>query len=344
MKIHLLLWSLAMAYAAMCVAQAPVDMSKYSRKNGASVMVSNNLILVSWPVSEKDSGKISVNLEKGRPLLGSIGVTRGGMLHDIVKDVDPAFILTVGRRDLVSQNGWNIFFDMTAFRPYKAYVVNLAKNSASVASIGSRTTISIADVSAGDFKGKLEITVYNGSPLVNIAAVVSTDIDSTAIIYDAGLVSEKFGLQKISWSNTENDLQNTPFNDTTSARNVEVKYRTIVGESEKGSIALFPPPHQYFPPLDNAYNLKFTWHGKDYRNLLPRYGIGIRNELLGDMRYVPWFNAPPQTLQTLAFFSSAERRQRRENYRGGKKIYALGFLQTAAGVLYPGQSFSYRTH
>src|SRR4028118_1601367 len=101
MKTHFLIWFLSMALAGMTAAQAPVDMSGYSRKNGASATVGNNQISVSWPVSEKDSGKISVNLEKGRPLLKSIGVTRSGMLHDIVTNVDPAFILTVGKRDLV---------------------------------------------------------------------------------------------------------------------------------------------------------------------------------------------------------------------------------------------------
>jgi hypothetical protein len=83
---------------------------------------------------------------------------------------------------------------------------------------------------------------------------------------------------------------------------VKVKYRAISGENAEGSVAIFPPPHQYFPPLDNTFNLKFTWYGKGYRDLVPQYGIGIRNELMGDMRWVPWFNAPPNTLQRLNFF------------------------------------------
>lgn len=284
------------------IAQIPIDVSGYSNKSGTKVISKNNSLSVSWPVGDKENGRLNINLEKGKPLFESIDLIGDGKINNIVRNSDPAFILTVGKRDLISQNGWNIFFDMTAYKPHKSYVVKLDKNSAKVTSNGSRTKITISSLSAGDFKGTLEITLYNGSPLLNIAAVISTEIDSTAIIYDAGLVSSNPGWKKIAWSDTESYLHNAKVEETSAAKNLEVKYRAIIGENNEGSIAIFPPPHQYFPPLDNAYNLKFTWYGKNYRNLLPQYGMGIRQELLGDLRYVPWFNAPPKTLQRLNFF------------------------------------------
>ncbi|MCH5688419.1 hypothetical protein LWM68_31650 [Niabella sp. W65] len=91
----------------------------------------------------------------------------------------------------------------------------------------------------------------------------------------------------------------------TPATDVEVKYRTVIGENTTGSLAVFPAPHQYFYPLDEAFNLKFTWYGTSYLNLLPDFGIGIRQEPAGDRRFVPWFNAPPQTQQRLNFFCLA---------------------------------------
>ena len=50
------------------------------------------------------------------------------------------------------------------------------------------------------------------------------------------------------------------------------------------------------------FNLKFTWKGKGYLDIIPEYGIGIRQDPIGDKRFVPWFNAPPQTQQRLNFF------------------------------------------
>jgi hypothetical protein len=87
-----------------------------------------------------------------------------------------------------------------------------------------------------------------------------------------------------------------------SAAGIQVKYRTIIGENANGSLAVFPAPHQYFYPLDEAFNLKFVWAGSGYRKLFNGYGIGIRQDLYGDRRFVPWFNAPPGTLQRLNFF------------------------------------------
>lgn len=75
-----------------------------------------------------------------------------------------------------------------------------------------------------------------------------------------------------------------------------------MSESENGTLAVFPAPHQYFYPLDEAFNLKFVWHGQNYRNLMDGYGMGIRQDLYGDRRFVPWFNAPPNTKQRLNFF------------------------------------------
>jgi hypothetical protein len=71
---------------------------------------------------------------------------------------------------------------------------------------------------------------------------------------------------------------------------------------KQGSVAVFPAPHQYFYPLDEAFNLNFTWYGANYRNMVEPFGIGIRQDLYGDRRYVPWFNAPPGTNQRLNFF------------------------------------------
>src|SRR5690606_26117767 len=179
----------------------------------------------------------------------------------------------------------------------------LEKNKIQVTSHGKRTTIRIDSVSAGNFDGWLEITLYHGSSLINIAAVLSTADDGKAIIYDAGLVSDTKVWNEVFWSDTEGYLQsvNKPEADRPS-ENLAVKYRTIIGESGEGSLAVFPPPHQYFYPLDNAYNLKYVWFGADYRELTEGFGLGIRQDLMGDNRHVPWFNAPPITHQRLNFF------------------------------------------
>src|SRR5688572_3030328 len=85
-------------------AQVQINLKKFSNKNGAQVHTKNNVLSVSWPVSKKDRGLLAFNLDKDRPLFQRIILSDGLVLKTIVKDVDPVFLLTVGKRDLISQN------------------------------------------------------------------------------------------------------------------------------------------------------------------------------------------------------------------------------------------------
>lgn len=302
------------AFATLCLcaslkAQIPVDLKSFDNKSGVSAKVNGNVLEVVWPAGADEFGSVSIDLRKTQPLISSLKIGTKSNLKTIAKNLDPAIILTIGKRDLISQNGWNIFFDKTAYLPSESFVVNLDKKEAKVVTSGGQTEIIISGASAGRFGGSYNLTLYNGSPLINIAAVMSTMIDSTAVIYDAGLVAKDSPWERIFWSDTEQNVRAKNVSKTDSAENMAVKYRTIIGQGKEGSLAIFPAPHQYFYPLDNAYNQEYVWYGAGYRDLIPGYGLGIRLDLLGDRRWVPWFNAPPNTQQRFNFFCllSAER-------------------------------------
>lgn len=279
-------------------AQIPVDLHQYKKDSGTKVSFDKKVMTLTWPTGEKEYGKVILDFSKRNPLFKSIQLNN----MEITSGLDPTFILTVGKRDLISQNGWNIFFDKVPSKPHQSYLIDLEKDSASVRSEGAHTIIRISKMHAPNFSGALEITFYNGSPLFNISAVMSTKIDSTAILYDAGLVNKGKIWNEVAWSNTNKQMQYAAPIRTDSAQNLAVKYRTVIGQNSQGSLAIFPAPHQYFYPLDEAFNLKFTWYGNNYRKMVDGFGMGIRQELEGDKRFVPWFNAPPGTQQRLNFF------------------------------------------
>lgn len=299
MHTRLLLFFILLCRLSFC---QPVNLSLFNVNGQGRVTVRNKVLTVRWPAGKNRQGRLILNLEKARPLFESMELTDNGVSKKIASNLDPAFILTTGKRDLVSQNGWNIFFDKVPLKPHQSFLVEADKRSASVISAGSRTIIKIPGLHAGTFKGVLEITLYNGSALINVAAVMSTQQDSTAILYDAGFVAKSKRWKKIAWADTDNKLRFTQTQHNDSSRNIAVKYRAVIGQTKQGCVAVFPPPHQYFYPLDEAFNLKFCWYGSNYRRMMPGFGIGIRQDLYGDNRYVPWFNAPPKTQQRLNFF------------------------------------------
>jgi hypothetical protein len=279
-----------------------IDRKSFNPHAGVSVKQKASTVTITWPAGTNANGRLVLNLKNDEPLFKSIQLDKGGIYQKVIENVDPQFILTKGKRDLISQNGWNIFFDKAPLKPHHSYKVGFHKKSISVSSKGTRTVITLPGLEAPDFKGDLEITLYNGQPLFNVAAVISTPIDSTAILYDAGLVAKTQPVKAVNYSDVYEHLQTDEISKPDTAKNLAVKYRTIIGTNDKAGIAVFPAPHQYFYPLDEAFNLKFVWYGNDYRHMLPGYGLGIRQELQGDKRYVPWFNAPPGTKQRLNFF------------------------------------------
>ncbi|MFC0515572.1 hypothetical protein ACFFGT_15240 [Mucilaginibacter angelicae] len=286
-----------------CKADAQVISDKnFKPAAGVSLNTNTTNVTVTWPAGDNRNGRLVLNLKDSEPLFSSVQVGKGEIYQKVIENVDPQFILTEGKRDLISQNGWNIFFDKVPLKPHHSYKIDFHKKTISVNNKGSRTIITIPGLEAPNFKGDLEITLYNGQPLFNVAAVISTQMDSTAILYDAGLVAKSRPVKAINYSDVYEHLQTDEISKPDTAKNLAVKYRTIIGTNDKAGIAIFPAPHQYFYPLDEAFNLKFVWYGDNYCNLLPGYGMGIRQELQGDKRYVPWFNAPPGTKQRLNFF------------------------------------------
>ncbi|RZK88276.1 MAG: hypothetical protein EOO98_12625, partial [Pedobacter sp.] len=252
MKLKTLIVLLLVSSAAF--AQLKVNTSQFNRKNEFTFAQKGNVIDVKWPAGGGNIGQVTLDMTVGRPLFKTIAVGVKGVLKTVSTDLDPAFLLSIGKRDLLSQNGWNIFFDKVPQKPYKTFPVILEKSSASIKTIGSQTVVNISSLKADHFSGDLEITFYNGSPMFNIAAVISTQQDATAIVYDAGLIDRKAGWKNISWINTRDTTMTESVNTIDSAKNIAVKYRAIAAKGKEGAIAIFPAPHQYFYPLDEAFN------------------------------------------------------------------------------------------
>jgi hypothetical protein len=249
---------------------------------------------VEWPAGPGLRGRLVLSMLKDSALIHSLSIVKDGVVREVLRDADASFLLRVGKRDLVSQNGWNIFFDKVPLKPYRTYWVEMEKKAVSVVRMGSRTVVSVGGLHAPGFKGRLEITLYDGSPLLNIAAVMTTLQDSTAILYDAGIGSRRPSWDSAGWVDAAGRLHNIALEQDDTTRNEAVKYRAIAGNSKAGALVVFPPPHQYFYPLDEAFNLRFVWTSG--------HGFGIRQDPAGDHRFVPWFNAPPGTEQRLNFF------------------------------------------
>ena len=162
--------------------------------------------------------------------------------------------------------------------------------------------MAIGTLTAGSFTGEWQLTFYAGASLVHVEAVISTQEPVRAFLYDAGLMRENLVAPRLVWCDTEGALRHATPDSKTEDTHLAVRYRTIVAETPAGSVACFPPPHQYFFPRQSTENQKTAWYGRHHRGLEGRSGFGIRQTERGGGRSVPWFNAPPGTFQRLGVF------------------------------------------
>lgn len=303
--------------------------------SGVRVEEVEGRVLVTWPISDGESGSVVFSLDPEKPLIESLGVaTAGGAAAPIATGLDPVAYLSVGSRDLKNPAGWVAFFDNPPQRPHQTYPVLLGKRRPVVSSHGSRTTLSVAEVTAGSFRGDIRFTFHRNSPLIQAETVVATQEDGRAIVYDTGFAGASPGWDAITWKDAAGPLRKVEFDPNFPATPLAVSGRAVAAESGAGSLAVFPEPHRFFYPQDEAFNLKFVWHGRDYGSSERGYGIGIRQSITGDKRFVPWFNAPPGTEQHLGVFLLLTRGDGRQaldevaRYTSGDRFKALPGYRT----------------
>lgn len=285
-----------------------VDMAEYREGPGVSVRKDGDTIAVAWPTERGESGRLVLDLRPGGPLVATMGlVGADGASIEILKGVDPLTTVTVGTRVGTDDrppgmSPFNTFFDAPARRPHQTYKARLDLKQAQVSGGGPRATITLGDLAAGPFAGTLRFTVYAGSRLVHVEAVMSTAEDGRAYLYDAGLVASTPSWRWAAWLDTEGVLRREEIKAGDSDRPIQVRHRAIMAEADQGSVACFPPPHSFFTPRDYTENLATVWTGRGHRGLEDRAGFGVRQSEAGGGSYAPWFNAPPGTEQRMGVF------------------------------------------
>jgi hypothetical protein len=290
-------------------AAVPVDLAGYKPDCGVAVEAAGDRIEARWPMADGVNGRLVLNLGPRTPLIESIGVRWDyePAATPVLTGVDPVTFLTVGTRAATpgrppGMSPFNEFFDSPAQRPHETFKARLDLKRARVTSAGRRATIALGDLTAGPFRGELRVTLYVGSRLLHVEAVVRTDEPDRAILYDAGLAGPREVVKRLVWSNTEGEPHDLSSYPPIEDRSIAVRHRTIVADTGSGSLACFPPPHQFFFPRDRTDNLKFVWAGRNHRKLERRFGFGIGQHEEGGGSYSPWYNAPPGTDQHLGVF------------------------------------------
>jgi hypothetical protein len=173
-------------------------------------------------------------------------------------------------------------------------------------------TVTFPGVTLGLFAGQLQFTVYKGSNLIQQEVVAKTTENSVAYKYDAGLKGLAIADSHLTWRDQTNQRQDYWFGGANNDREAPLKTanRLVIAERGKaGSIAAFPPPHNFFWARESDQNLGYNWYRKDSDS---SFSFGIRQaedeETPNIKGNFALYSARPGTMQHMPvfFYVSAE--------------------------------------
>jgi hypothetical protein len=336
------------------------DWREYKVLPGLTAALREGSLRVSWDGERGEQLRMRLGIEQGQPQIEELAVRKpGGEWSVLASRLRPEFSVTSGLRrtghGLPEELRWWVYWDAPLQVPGSGDQPGLPRrpeeirtaraefrtSACEVRTNGARLEVSFPGLSLGIFSGRLQFTAYRGSNLVRMEAIAATEEPSVAYKYAAGLKGFRTGeLRRVLWRDTGGNPQQYSFGGAPHRDPVPLRARNriVVAEGPAGSVAVFPPPHQFFFARQLEINLGFVWYRKDDES---HFSLGIRH---GDNHegYNPvWiervfalYNAPPGTWQRMPVYlylspeEGATARERALAYTHGDRYKPLPGYQT----------------
>ncbi len=322
-----------------------------------SARVENDSLEVAWTGERGSRLRAVFAIDRAAPVVRELAI-EGAVL---ARNLTPEFTTVSGMRraahGLDYEHRWDVFWDAPLTIPGRGENPGLPRKpeeihhgsssfdtrACEVRQEGARLEISFPGLMLGTFSGRVQFTVYQGSNLVRMEAIAKTEEPSVAYKYTAGLRGFSLDeLQHVAWRDAGGNPQKYEFGGTPNRDPVPVvaRNRVAIAEGRSGSIAVFPPPHQFFFAREIEVNNGFVWYRKDDER---SFAIGVRQgdnaggyEPVWIERVYALYNAPPGTWQRMAayfYLSSADARGARDavlNYTHGDRFQPIAGYQVMA--------------
>ena len=283
-------------------------MTGYRPQPGLEAFSQDGSLTVRWDGEKGQELLARLAIVNGTPTVRELAVRKkGGEWATMGRDLVPEFTLTTGVRrtghGLSDENRWDVFWDAPLNHPeeVRRFQASYHADRCQVRTDGARLEVSFPGLTMGIFSGGLRFTVYRGTNLLRLEAIAKTDEPSVAYIYQGGLKGFSPDLLPgcsgmMPWASTDRRglRQKAGELNVLRARN-----RLAVAEGKGGSVAFFPPPHQFFFARELEVNLGYVWYRKDAEKT---FSLGVRQGESAEGYNPVWiekvfslYNAPPGT-------------------------------------------------
>jgi hypothetical protein len=306
-------------WAAVCAAvlgPPRFDLAGYRAQPGLEAVVEDAALTVRWEGESGEELRARFAIVGGTPTILELAArNKAGEWRILGTDLVPHFGVTTGVRrtghGLPEENRWDVFWDAPLNHPeeVRRYSSSYQCDGASVRTDGARLEVTFPGVALGVFSGRLQFTVYRGSSLLRQEAIARTAEPSVAYIYEASLTGlEASRLPRVSWHDVMSRPQTVSLAGVRNNERVVLRARNrlAIAEGPGGSLAVFPPPHQFFFARELEVNLGYVYYAQPADD---RFELGVRQGESAEGYRPEWiekvfslYNAPPGTWQRMAVY------------------------------------------
>lgn len=292
------------------------DLSQYRHLPGLEARVDRDALLVRWNGEPGQQLRAVFAIDKEIPIVRELAVRKKGKEWSVLgRNLTPEFGVTTGIRranhGLSEEKRWDVFWDvpLNHTNDVRRFGASYRVNRCEVKTDGARLEISFPGLAMGIFSGRLQFTVYRGANLLRQEAIAKTDEPSVAYKYEGGLKHFQIdSLPRVFWRDVNSAQQPGAVSESEEGEQLVLRARNrlAIAEGVNGSIAVFPPPHQFFFARELEVNLGYVWYRKDPGN---SFGIGVRHADHEEGYNPAWingvfalYNAPPGSWQRMAVY------------------------------------------
>ena len=277
--------------------------------------------MITWKGEDGLSWRAELGIHDAAPCIFSLEYEMNGQWVKLAGMLKPQFRVVTSKRtthnpqrekpigaDEKPDYQWDTYSDDPFSRKdcVKESDDNWNTSSMTVTKDNNHITVSFDGLTLGQFTGGCDFNFFDGTNLIRIEAVASTEEDGVAYLYHAGL--EGFDIGKLYYISPkrreilENPGLHTNAGPDRDRERVYARGRTLTLGLENGSVAAFPSPHRFFwggqteNIVGNHYYIRKS--GK------PTMAIGIRHNKSPEHFNIRWpgYNAKPGTVQRMSVF------------------------------------------
>lgn len=276
--------------------------------------------VVTWQGEDQKQWQAEFNIENGVPCIKELRYQVNGDTYVLCTGLHPQFRVVTAKRTkrnpqrkkALAQGEelgyqWDTYSDNPMANRANVQEADAQWNATelTVTTDGNQTTVAYDGLTLGQFSGGVEFHIFNGTNLIRMEAVASTQEDGVAYLYHAGL--EGFRVGKIHYvTPRRKEIYEYPGYQVNSGPErdrvrVKARNRIVTLHQENGSISVFPTPHRFFWGAQSENIVGYHYYVRSHDGSL---ALGVRNNKDEEYHNVRWpcYNAKPGTMQRMSVF------------------------------------------